>query len=150
MILLDVNIILYALRREFPQHAVANEWLTAQLAGPEGVVVPDGVLASAVRLLTHHRVLSAPLGPPAALAAVEAIRIAPAVVHPPRSAARWHHFRQFVDDLGLRANDIPDAMLAATAVSLGSPLATFDRGFRRFPGLQLIEPTGDVGSDQRP
>lgn len=148
MILLDVNVILYALRREFPQHAVATEWLTAQLAGPEGIVVPDGVLASATRLLTHHRVLSTPLTPTAALAALSVIRSAPAVVHPPRLSTRWDHFHRFVDDLGLRANDIPDALLAATAMSLGARLATFDRGFRRFPGLQLIEPTSSAPGRQ--
>lgn len=142
MILLDVNVIVYALRREFPQHGDANAWLTAHLTGPEGIVVPDAVLASAVRLLTHHRVLSTPLTPPEALAAVDVIRAGPAVVRPPRAAARWQHFRSLVDDLGLRANDIPDAMLAATALSLGARLATFDRGFRRFPRLDVIEPTG--------
>lgn len=149
MILLDVNVILYALRREFPQHPVANDWLTAHLAGPEGIVVPDGVLASAVRLLTHHRVLVAPLVPSEALAAIEVIRTAPAIVHPPRSDARWQHFRSLVDDLGLRANDIPDALLAATAMSLGARLATFDRGFRRFPRLDVIEPMGRGGSSGR-
>ena len=141
MILIDVNVIVYALRREFPQHPVANAWLTTHLSGPEGIVVPDGVLASAVRLLTHHRVLSTPLGPGEALAAAEAIRAAPAVVHPSRPETRWLHFSSLVDDFGLRANDLPDALLAATARSLAAPMATFDRGFRRFPGLEVIEPT---------
>lgn len=147
MILIDVNVIVYALRREFPRHAVANEWLTTHLSGPEGIVVPHSVLASAVRLLTHHRVLSTPLDPGEALAAAEVIRTAPAVVNPPRSAARWQQFSSLVDHLGLRANDVPDALLAATALSLGARLATFDRGFRRFPGLEVIEPTsGDRGN----
>lgn len=43
-----------------------------------------------------------------------------------------------VPDLTLRANDIPDAFLAATAIDLGARLATFDQGFRRFPGLTVI------------
>lgn len=132
MILIDVNVIVYALRREFPQHPVANAWLTTHLSGPEGIVVPDGVLASAVRLLTHHRVLSTPLGPGEALAAAEAIRAAPAVVHPSRPGDALATLR-LVDDFGLRANDVPDALLAATARSLGARLATFDRGFPPVP-----------------
>ena len=141
MIVVDVNVIVYALRREFPQHDVAHAWLGQQLVGAEGVVISDAVLAAAVRLLTHHKVLAAPMTPSQALAAVEAIRAAPAVVNPAARESRWRQFATLVDDLGLRANDIPDALLAATALSLGARLATFDRGFRRFAGLQVLEPS---------
>lgn len=143
MIVLDVNVLVYALRREFPQHPLALDWLTRNLTGPEAIVAGDEVLAAAVRLLTHRNVLATPLAPEAAIEAVEAIRSAPAVVVPQIPASRWTHFRGFVDGLGLRANDIPDALLAATTASLGARLATFDRGFRRFPGLEVIEPTID-------
>ena len=63
MIVVDVNVIVYALRREFPQHDVAHAWLGQQLVGAEGVVISDAVLAAAVRLLTHHKVLAAPMTP---------------------------------------------------------------------------------------
>ena len=89
MIVVDVNVIVYALRREFPQHDVAHAWLGQQLVGAEGVVISDAVLAAAVRLLTHHKVLAAPMTPSQALAAVEVIRAAPAVVNPAARESRW-------------------------------------------------------------
>lgn len=141
MIVLDVNVVVYAIRREFPRHQEARTWLGQTLVGPEGVVASDEVLASAVRLLTHHRVLQSPLTPTEAIAAADAVRSAPAVVHPDVPADRWARFNDLVDRLGLRANDIPDALLAATTISLGARLATFDRGFHRFPRLEVIEPT---------
>ena len=63
------------------------------------------------------------------------------MVNPAARESRWQQFATLVDDLGLRANDVPDALLAATALSLGARLATFDRGFRRFAGLQVLEPS---------
>jgi len=81
VILLDVNVLVYAARREFVQHEIAHRWLTGVLSGP----------------------------------------------------ARWEVFAQLVRDLGLRANDVPDALLAATALHLNAGLATVDRGLRRFP-----------------
>ena len=140
MIVLDVNVVVYALRREFPQHEVSRRWLQERLAGPEGVVAGDEVLAAAVRLLTHRRILATPLTPRDALAAIEGIRGAPAIVSPAPPRERWSIFSRCVDDLALRANDIPDALLAAQTIALGARLATFDRGFRRFPGLDVIEP----------
>lgn len=141
MIVLDVNVVMYALRREFPAHEAAHAWLTRVLTGPEAVVASDEVLAAAVRLLTHHRILATPLTPDAAIEAVAAIRRAPAVVQTPGTHERWERFAGYVVGLGLRANDVPDALLAATTVSLGARLATYDRGFRRFPGLELLEPS---------
>jgi predicted nucleic acid-binding protein len=41
---------------------------------------------------------------------------------------------------GLRANDVPDAHLAALAIEHGLRLATSDSGFARFSGLQWFNP----------
>lgn len=37
------------------------------------------------------------------------------------------------------ANLVTDAYIAATAISLGATLVTFDRDFRRFDGLKVLE-----------
>jgi predicted nucleic acid-binding protein len=41
---------------------------------------------------------------------------------------------------GLRANDVPDAHLAALAIEHGLRLASADSGFARFPGLDWFNP----------
>jgi toxin-antitoxin system PIN domain toxin len=141
MILLDVNVIVYAARREFESHETALRWLQEVLSADEPVAVLDSVLAAATRLLTNHRVLREPFGPDDALAVCEAVRSAPAAITPASSARKWSVFSRLVHDLALRANDIPDAYLAATAINLGARLATFDQGFRRFPGLAVVVPS---------
>jgi len=140
MILLDVNVLVYAARREFGRHDLARAWLTAALVGREPVAVTDDVLAAAVRLLSNHRVLATPLTGEQALEFADAVRAAPAAVAPVPSAGRWSLFEHLVHDLDLRGNDVPDALLAATALDLGARLATFDRGFRRFAGLAVLLP----------
>ena len=141
MIILDVNVIVYAARREFQEHEAALRWLEAALSGDEPVAVLDGVLAAATRLMTNHRVLRDPFGPDEALVVCDAVRSAPAAITPAVSVRRWSAFSRLTSELGLRANDIPDAYLAATAIDLGARLATFDHGFRRFPGLTVIVPS---------
>lgn len=39
--------------------------------------------------------------------------------------------------LKLRANEVPDAFLAAAALDLGARLVTFNRGFGRFTALRV-------------
>ena len=46
MILVDVNVLVYAARREFADHAAAATWVTKAQVGPEPVVVLDEVLAA--------------------------------------------------------------------------------------------------------
>ena len=140
MILVDVNVIVYASRREFANHEVARFWLEEALVGDEPVAVTDMILSSVVRLITNHRVLPDPFRADEALLVCEAVKGAPASVKPVSSPGRWKAFARLTKDLGLRANDIPDAFLAATAIDLGARLATFDQGFRRFTGLSVLVP----------
>ena len=49
-------------------------------------------------------------------------------------------FASYVQELRLTGNDVPDAYLAALAVDHEATFVSLDRGFRRFPGLQLVNP----------
>ena len=65
---------------------------------------------------------------------------APRVVLVPGSTAAWVRFRNLTSDLGLTGNDVPDARLAAVALHLNATVVSADRGFRRFPGIRVIDP----------
>jgi hypothetical protein len=56
----------------------------------------------------------------------------------------WQIFTRLCAAVGARGNVIPDAFLAAIAIESGSEWITTDRGFRRFPGLQLRHPLDDA------
>ncbi len=140
MILLDVNVPVYAAHREFERHEAARAWLAEALVGHEPVAVLDEVLTASTRLLTNHRVVREPLTIDEAIGFCGRLRAAPAAVVPAPSPARWDRFTELVTGLGLRGNHVPDAFLAATALDLRAAVATFDRGFHRFPGLTVIRP----------
>lgn len=137
MIIADVNVYVYAARREHGHHELARSWLTATLNGSEPLGVLDETLAATVRLMTHHRILETPSTNLEALAFCTAVRSGRSAVTPALSDRRWRHFERLTSELGLRGSDIPDALLAATALTLDATVATFDRGFRRYPGLRV-------------
>ncbi|MGH2835099.1 MAG: TA system VapC family ribonuclease toxin [Solirubrobacteraceae bacterium] len=138
MLIPDVNVLIAARRIDHPDHEVAHRWLEATTAGPLGL--PDFVLASTLRLLTNPRVFVTPEPAPAAIAYVRALVAAPGahVLH--GGTSDWTRFLDLVEALSLVANDIPDALLAATALGLHATLITFDQGFRKYPGLRWAPP----------
>ena len=52
----------------------------------------------------------------------------------------WVSFRQLAADINARANDIPDAYVAAYAVENNATWLSADRGFARFNRLRWSHP----------
>jgi hypothetical protein len=141
MLLLDVNVCLYAYRpAESETAARVSEWLAPRLLGHERIAVSEPVLAAVVRIATHPRIFRQPSTPADVLAFAASLESAPAaqVVRP--GPDHWPLFHQLVSEHRLRGNDIPDAVLAAHAFELGATLVTLDRGFARFAALRTINP----------
>jgi uncharacterized protein len=80
MLLLDVNVCVYAFRRESRRHEDFKAWGEQALSGPEPVGLPEQVLASMVRLVTNHRIYQDPSTPTAVLSFCEALLQAPAAM----------------------------------------------------------------------
>lgn len=72
---------------------------------------------------------------------VDAVRAAPAVRRLQATEATWRQLSQFVErDSFVVGNLVPDAWIAALAVSAGARVATADAGFARFQGLTWFNP----------
>ena len=56
MILPDVNVLIYAFRRDSARHAEYRAWLQAVVDGPSAYGVSPQVLAGVVRICTHPRI----------------------------------------------------------------------------------------------
>lgn len=141
MILPDVNVIVYAYKREEDLHARYADWLNDVAAGTEALGLADVVLTGFLRIVTNSRIYAEPAPLSDALSYVAALRAAnPArVVH--GTAAAWEQFTAFADaDRLLRGNLVPDAWLAAMAITAGARIATADAGFSRFEGLTCFDP----------
>ena len=141
MILLDVNVLVEAGHRDAARHAPTAAWLTEALGGSRPVGLADAVLVGALRVLTHRKVFADPATPAAAWAFIDAVRQAPAARPVTPTESTWRQLGALLDtDDGLRGNVVPDAWLAALALSHGAAMGTRDRGFARFPGLSLVSP----------
>jgi predicted nucleic acid-binding protein len=61
--LLDANLLLYAVDRASPYHTAAASWLAEQFNGPRRVGLPWQSLVAFVRISTHPRASANPLSP---------------------------------------------------------------------------------------
>jgi len=140
MLLLDVNVCIYAIREDSVDHEAYHRWVGGVLTGEEPIGISELVLSSVMRLLTNHRVFREPSTTTQALDACNSLRSAPAAVPLRPGPRHWGIFESLCSEVGARANTIPDAYHAALAIENGATLASTDRDFRRFKGLRWVNP----------
>jgi len=140
VLIADVNIYVYAFRRESPRHEEYREWLAEALAGAELIGISELVLSGFLRIVTNHRIFVEPSTPEAALNFCDAVLQAPSATRVRPSERHWTVFTDLCRTVRARANVIPDAYHAALAIEHGATWVTTDRGFARFPGLRWTEP----------
>jgi uncharacterized protein len=144
VILPDVNVLVYAFRREAVDHDRYASWLSAALVGSELALV-ETVLLGMIRIVTSPRIMSDPAPTPLALRFVDALLAAPRARQLTPTAATWECLRTITArDEQVRGTLLSDAWLAALALSHGCRLATADRGFARFDGLDWFVPVEPV------
>ena len=143
MILIDVNLLIYAIFRDSARHEAAHTWLDATLGGSEPVALPWAVLSAFVRLSTNPRVVTEPLTPEEALSYLEQWLSVPTVRVVEPSAAHLNVFSRIVREVRAAADLVADAHLAAIAIEHGCRVASTDSDFARFPGLQWFNPVAD-------
>ena len=142
MILVDANILVYAYASSLSQHAAARSWLDEQLFSASRLGLPWSSVLAFVRLVTNPRLFSQPTSMSAAWTQVQTWLDAEAAWTPLPTARHRALVGACLGAPGLRANDVPDADLAALAIEHGLRLATTDGGFARFPGLAWFDPLG--------
>lgn len=149
MILPDVNILVYAYRREAEDHDAYAAWLTALVAGRDELALVDHCLTGFLRIVTNPRILVDAAPASDALRFVDRIRAARRGHPVAATTATWEVLARHISkDRGIRGNLVPDAYLSALAVSHGCRLATADRGFARFPDLDFFDPVAVDASDR--
>ncbi|HEV8115219.1 MAG TPA: TA system VapC family ribonuclease toxin [Acidimicrobiales bacterium] len=141
MILPDVNVLVYAFRREAHGHDLYASWLAEVVRGAEELALVDASLLGFLRIVTNRRIFATPAPTDLALDFVTRLRNGARSRWLPTGAPSWDRLDQLVaQDRGIAGNLVPDAHLAALALAHGCRLATADRGFARFPGLAWFDP----------
>jgi hypothetical protein len=140
MILVDVNLLIYAVNEDAPSHRQAKLWLGAALSGTETVGLPWIVLLAFLRLTTRAGVFQKPLSVATAFELIEAWLDRPQVVVPEPTSRHLRILRDLVMSLGTAGNLTSDAHLAALAIEHGAELCSSDHDFGRFAGLRWRNP----------
>lgn len=143
MILVDVNLLVYASVATDPHHIAARSWLDDRLNGRERVGLPWPSLLGFLRLVTNPRVIARPATIAAAWAQVEAWLSVERVWIPQPTNRHAEVVGGVLRHAGQGANLVPDAHLAALAIEHGLVLASADSGFARFSGLRFENPLSD-------
>ncbi len=142
MILVDVNVLVYAHREDTPDHAAYREWVREAVGSEASYGMSDLVLNGFLRVVTHPRVFRMPSPMKVALTFARALRGRPNCVLVTPGARHWEIFTTLCETTGVKGNLVADAYLAALAIESGSDWITTDRDYSRFPGLRWRHPLG--------
>lgn len=145
MKLLDANILLYAYDTASAHHTACATWLEAALANEEPIGMPWQTSLAFVRIATNPRAVRRPLGIEDACAIVSALIERPGVIVVEPGEQFWKLFCRLVGEARVLGPLVTDAVLAALALEQGATVCTTDRDFRRFPGLQVFDPSVSGG-----
>jgi toxin-antitoxin system PIN domain toxin len=140
VIVVDLNLLLYATNRDAANHGAARAWWQATLSGDETIGLAWAVVFGFVRITTNPRILPRPLAPDQAFAVVDGWLSQPSVVFVEPTERHWGIVKDLLDPLGAAGNLTTDAHLAALAIERGAKLCSTDRDFGRFPRLHWVNP----------
>jgi uncharacterized protein len=140
VILPDVNVLIYAFRRDVPQHPTCRRWLVEVISGDARFALSPMALSAVVRITTNPRVFRTPSP------LVEAFGFCSDLLGQPHCQAvepgdrHWDIFQNLCRDTDTRGARVTDAWFAALAIEWGCEWVTCDRDFARFRGLKWRVP----------
>lgn len=140
MILVDVNVLVYAHRDDAVGHDDYLDWLEGVITADDAYGINDLVLSGFVRIVTHPKVFDPPTRLEDALRFAKEVRDQPHCVQVSAGPRHWGIFTRLCRDGRAKGNLVPDAYLAAIAIENGCEWITTDRDYSRFPGLRWRHP----------
>ncbi|GAB3221081.1 TA system VapC family ribonuclease toxin [Mycolicibacterium hippocampi] len=138
--IVDANLLLYAVDETSAHNATAASWLEGVLNGDSRIGLPWQTIGAFLRIATHPRVAENPLSGTDAWRYVAEWLAVPVVWIPPATETTARVYERLCGQVETTGNLVPDAQLAALAVEYGVELASADTDFVRFPGLRWINP----------
>jgi uncharacterized protein len=139
-VLVDANVLLYAVDETSPFHQAARSWLEDALNGERRVGIPWSSATAFVRIATHPRALRSPLSPSEAWAFVDDWLDAATTWIPAPGRSHRSIFGRLVRELDLRGNLVSDAALAALCIEHGLTMVSADSDFARFGAINWVNP----------
>ena len=138
--IVDANLLLYAVNTDDPRGDTAAQWLQGVLTGAERVGLPWQSLHAFVRLSTNVRVFRVPLEPDEAAEQVQEWVAAPAAWVPAQGSRHAEIFAGLLQRHQARGPLVTDLALAALALEHGVGVWSADSDFARFPEVRWEDP----------
>ncbi len=135
-ILVDSNVLVYAINPSSPKHTAAQSFLNEK---NQSLVLAHQNILESLRVLTHPK-FSSPMSVIRALEAITVITDACRIIAPELSTS--YLAIELIKQHKLIGNQIFDAYLAATVLAAGFQTIATDnvKDFQKFAGLQIINP----------
>lgn len=140
MILVDANLLIYAVNANSAHHTAARRWLEETLSGTTRVGLAWVVLLAFLRITTRPGIFARPLSVDRALGYVDSWLDQPYVRTVVAGESHWPILRGLLIESGTGGNLSSDAHLAALAIEHRCPVYSTDSDFRRFAGVQHHNP----------
>lgn len=140
MILVDANLLIYAVNSSLPPHRAARRWLEEVLSGNQPVGLSWVVILAFLRITTRADIFADPLTAEQAVGYIDGWLAQPCVRAIAAGDKHWPILRNLLESSGLAGNLSSDAHLAALAVENGATVFSADNDFKRFVGVRHINP----------
>ena len=140
MICPDVNLLLYAVNKAFPQHREAKTWWDQTLSGTVPVSLLHVVVLGFVRLSMNHRVFPTPLDADQVVGVVDSWLGQPNVQLLSPGESHWGVFKAMLQSGRATGHLTTAAHIAAMASEFGLTVYSNDADFARFPGISVANP----------
>ncbi|MCH7742446.1 MAG: type II toxin-antitoxin system VapC family toxin [Proteobacteria bacterium] len=140
MILPDVNVLVYAFRKDAENHQAYLQWLEDIVNSSSQYGLSDLALSGMLRIVTHPRVFNKPSSLDDSLEFIRQLRNQTNCLSIMPGNRHWEIFEELVQSVSASGNLIPDAWFAALAIEHGCEWITTDHDFSRFDGLNWRHP----------
>jgi hypothetical protein len=140
MFLADVNVLVYAHRRDAHRHESYRRWLEVCVTSVRPFGMSEQVLSSFVRIVTHPGIYRFPTPVEEALRFASSLRDQPNCIIVAPGARHWEIFADLCRGVQAKGSLITDTYFAALAIESGCEWITTDRDYSRFPGLRWRHP----------
>jgi toxin-antitoxin system PIN domain toxin len=142
VVAVDTNVLVYAHRREVPEHAEAKKIVKDLAEGSNAWAIPWPCVYEFFSVVTNHRIWKSGASTPAeASDQIEAWLGSPSLRTIGETADFWQVLGSFARRARVRGPVVHDARVAAICVAHGvEELLTRDRDFSLFPELNVRNP----------
>ena len=151
MIVLDANILVYAINDQAPMHSEAKQWLEQQLSSTTPIGLPWLVIVAFLRLITNPRIFGdSHLASDDAIHCMDLWLQHPNVTELHPGPEHWQILKRLLIRSGAAGNLTNDAHIAALAIERAALVCSTDNDFKRFQGVQHVNPLSDPDAVHEP